>query len=89
LRGIDSPEIKGSSEEEKARAIVARNALSAQIMGQEVSLCNIGNEKYGRVLADVYFRKVHMNQWMLEQGYAQPYDGGTKLKVVDKLLNVA
>ena len=82
LRGIDSPEIKGSSEEEKAKAVVSRDALSAQILGQEVELRNVGNEKYGRVLADVYFRKVHMNQWMLEQGYARPYDGGTKLPFV-------
>jgi len=78
LRGIDTPEIKGSSEAEKTKAKEARDALSAQIMGQEVVLRNLGNEKYGRVLADVYFREVHMNQWMLEQGYAQVYDGGTK-----------
>lgn len=79
LRGIDSPEMKGSSEEEKAKAIRARDALSAQILGKEVRLRNVGNEKYGRVLADVYFQEVHMNRWMLDQGYAQPYDGGTKL----------
>lgn len=75
LRGIDTPEIKGS---EKAKAILARDALSAHIMGQEVELQNLGNEKYGRVLADVYFNGSHMNQWMLEQGYAQAYDGGSK-----------
>ena len=78
LRGIDTPEIKGSSEAEKTKAKEARDALSAQIMGHEVLLRNLGNEKYGRVLADVYFREVHMNQWMLDQGYAQVYDGGTK-----------
>lgn len=75
LRGIDTPEIKGS---EKAKAVAARDALSVQIMGQEVELRNLGNEKYGRILADVYFNQVHMNQWMLEQGYAQAYDGGKK-----------
>lgn len=85
LRGIDTPEIKGSSDAEKAKAVVARDALSAQIMGKEVLLRNVGNEKYGRVLADVYSPRcgnsplLHMNQWMLEQGYAQAYDGGTKL----------
>jgi len=82
LRGIDAPEIKATSEEEKTKAVVARDALSAQIMGQEVLLRNVGNEKYGRVLADVYFQQVHMNQWMLEKGYAQAYDGGTKLPFV-------
>ena len=83
LRGIDTPEIKGKSEQEKTRAREARDALSAQIMGQEVYLRNVGNEKYGRVLADVYFREVHMNQWMLQQGYAQVYDGGTKAEFIE------
>jgi hypothetical protein len=78
LRGIDTPEIKGSSDSERAKAVEARDALSAQIMGQTVELRNLGNEKYGRVLADVYFNGSHMNQWMLEQGYAQAYDGGSK-----------
>lgn len=79
LRGIDTPEIKGSSEEEKAMALVARDALSAQIMGHQVYLRNLGNEKYGRILADVYLNNVHMNQWMMQQGHARAYDGGTKL----------
>ena len=78
LRGIDTPEIKGGSSDEKALAVIARDALSAQILGKEVELRNLGTEKYGRILADVYLNHVHMNQWMLDQGYANPYDGGTK-----------
>ena len=35
-------------------------------------------EKYGRILADVYLGDLHINQWMLDNKHAIPYDGGTK-----------
>ena len=38
----------------------------------------VGTEKYGRLLADVYFGGRHLNAWLVEQRYALPYDGGTK-----------
>jgi hypothetical protein len=78
LRGIDSAEIKGKTEKEKHLAILARDALMAKILGHIVELRNVSTEKYGRLLADVYFGDLHINGWMLENGYAVPYDGGTK-----------
>jgi endonuclease YncB( thermonuclease family) len=47
-------------------------------MNKMVSLKNIGNEKYGRILADVYLGDLHVNQWMKEKGHAVEYHGGTK-----------
>lgn len=78
LNGIDSPEIKGASENEKELAKKSRDALSHLIMGKIVDLKNVSTEKYGRVLADVYLDKVNLCEWMLEHGYAVKYDGGTK-----------
>lgn len=78
LRGIDSAEIKGKTEKEKHLAILARDALMAKILGHIVEFRNVSTEKYGRLLADVYFGDLHINGWMLENGYAVPYDGGTK-----------
>jgi endonuclease YncB( thermonuclease family) len=90
LSGIDSPELRGKSPAEKAAAVVARDALSAQVLGRVVELRNTGCEKYGRLLADVYLgaspaaaesgpqTPLHINLWMLENGYAVPYDGGKK-----------
>ena len=40
-------------------------------------------EKYGRLLADVYVDNIHVNQWMLDNKYAVPYDGGTKHRPSD------
>jgi len=79
LRGIDSAEIKGKTVEEKELAVIARDALIAKILGNMVELRNVGVEKYGRLLADVYFGDVYINGWMLENKYAVPYDGGTKM----------
>lgn len=78
LLGIDSPEIKGSTFKEKELAIISRNILFQLIMGKIVYLRNVSMEKYGRILADVYLGDLHVNDWMIKNGYAIPYDGGTK-----------
>lgn len=78
LNGIDTPEIKGKTRAEKDLALVAKNALSEFVLGKVVELRNIANEKYGRILADVYLGPTHVNVWMIENGYAIAYAGGTK-----------
>jgi len=78
LLGIDTPEIKGNGEEEKKIAIVARDALHEKIFGRIIILKNIGTEKYGRILADIYLDTLHINKWLLDAKYAVPYDGGKK-----------
>ena len=78
LSGIDCPEIKGKTVIEKELAINARDALKNKIMNKTITLKNVSLEKYGRILADVYCDGVHINQWMLDNKFALPYDGGTK-----------
>ena len=83
LRGIDSPEIHGKTENEKALAVKSRDALSQLVYHKIIVLQNVEYEKYGRLLADIYLlgqeTKPTINQWMLDQKYAVPYDGGTKM----------
>jgi len=78
LRSIDSPEIKGKSKNECEMAIKARDALHNLIFGKIIELRNNGKEKYGRLLADIYYNDIHINNWMVENGYAVQYDGGKK-----------
>lgn len=78
LLGIDSAEMKGGSFAEKENAIKARDALASKILGKIVFLENVSLEKYGRILADVYCNDMHINKWMLDEGLAVPYSGGTK-----------
>lgn len=78
LNGIDTPEIKSKNENEKILAKRARDDLSQLIAHKTVTLQNVKNEKYGRILADVYLDDLHINQWMIDQQFAVAYDGKTK-----------
>lgn len=78
LAGINSPEIHGSTKEERDAAIVSRDVLSNLIMGKIVFLKNVQYEKYGRLLADVYLGELYLNQYLVDNKYAVPYDGGKK-----------
>jgi endonuclease YncB( thermonuclease family) len=78
LNGIDTPEIKGKSPEEKELSKEARDSLSNLVLHKKVQLKNVSSEKYGRLLADVHLDEVHVNQWLVDQRYAVKYDGGAK-----------
>lgn len=78
LNGIDTPEIRGKSDAEKELAYFVRDALSEKIMGKIVELRNVANEKYGRILADVYLGEEHINGWLVDENFAVYYDGGKK-----------
>ena len=78
LNGIDTPEIKGKTEDEKTAAKQAREALANLVLNKVVTLKNIQREKYGRILADVYFGELCLNEWLIKERYAVKYDGGTK-----------
>jgi endonuclease YncB( thermonuclease family) len=47
-------------------------------MGKTVTLKNVKNEKYGRILADVFVGDLHVNKYMIDKGLAIEYDGGSK-----------
>ena len=78
LNGIDTPEIKGKTEDEKLAAKQTRDAVAALILNKYVTLKNIQTEKYGRILADVYYGELCINEWLIKERYAVKYDGGTK-----------
>jgi micrococcal nuclease len=80
LRSIDSPEIRGESKKECDLAIQSRDALHNLIFGKIIELKNNGKEKYGRLLADIYYNDIHVNKWMLDKGYAIKYEGGKKIR---------
>ena len=65
LKGIDSAEIKSKNVIEKNNAMIARDVLSELILHKTVIIKNIENEKYGRILADVYVGEICVNDWMI------------------------
>ena len=78
LKGIDCPEIKGKTEDEIFMALCAKKEMEKLVMQKRVFLKNIGTEKYGRLLADVFVNNIHVNEHMLKNRLAVPYDGKTK-----------
>ena len=79
LAGIDCPEIKGKTPEEKALAQKAKHEVENLILHKQIILKNNQTEKFGRILADVYtIDNIHINSYLLDKQLAYKYDGKTK-----------
>lgn len=89
LEGIDTPEIRSSSELEKTFAKKVRDQLREKAMNKLVSVKCSGLDKYGRLLAIIQLdnEEKTVNDWLIEEGYAFKYDGGTKQSWAEYLLN--
>ena len=85
LNGIDCPEIRGKTDDEKECAQIAKQEVVNLLMGNIIELKNLQTEKYGRVLADVYINGLNINNHMVDKRLALKYDGGTK-KIPDSWL---
>lgn len=87
IYGIDTPELKprrqGRTEEsileEKKAAEKARDYLSGRIFGKLITVkFNKSNDKYGRLLGEVFLGKENLSDTMRELGYGYEYGGGKK-----------
>jgi endonuclease YncB( thermonuclease family) len=78
LLGIDSPEIRGKSPEEKKAAIAAREYMKSLVLGKTVLFRVSSSDKYGRLLANIWVGDRDVSALMLESGHARPYDGKTR-----------
>ena len=78
LRNIDAPELKSKIPKEKELAKKSQQALSDLIMNKYITVKNLDREKWGRTLCDAYLGDINISNWMLENKYAIPYDGGKK-----------
>jgi len=78
LRGIDAPELKGACPQETQMAEAAGEALRGLLGEGEVTIHNIGPDKYnGRVVADVATRRIdNVSAALLAAGHARGYGGG-------------
>ena len=79
IYGIDTPEIRGKSKEEKELAIKARDFVKDRFKNaKKIELRNMRRGKYFRILADVYVDGVSIGGLLIKEGLARPYFGGTK-----------
>jgi endonuclease YncB( thermonuclease family) len=78
LARIDCPELLTKNTTEKEYAIKAKESLERLILNKYVNLKVIKTDKYGRLLAEVYFKNKSINDWLLHNHLAVEYDGETK-----------
>lgn len=76
LRGIDTPEIPGKCEEEKALARKARDRLEELLKAaKRIDLVSVARGKYFRIVADVEADGVKVVGVLLREGLGRRYDG--------------
>jgi len=95
IAGVDTPEKRTRDLEEKTLGIDATNwmkeKLTETIKGDEELVIRTelkgGVGKYGRLLGWLYVGddEFSLNEQMITEGYAWPYDGGTKQKNFEDL----
>ena len=98
VAGVDTPEKRTRDKEEKELGIDATNwlkdRLEAAIDGEEDLVIRTelvgGVGKYGRLLGWLYIgdQELSLNEIMITEGYAWPYDGGTKQKNFEELREI-
>ncbi len=83
LMGIDTPEIRSKSAEEKVLALQAKKILEDLVLHKTVYVWFAGNDKYGgRALVHIYTKDwVNVSEYMLKNAPCNAYDGGTKMTV--------
>ena len=98
IAGIDTPEKRTRDLEEKALGIDATNwmkgTLEDTINGDNELIIRTelkgGVGKYGRLLGWLYVgdEELSLNEQMITEGYAWPYDGGSKNKNFKELIEI-
>lgn len=81
LRGVDTPELKGACDSERAAAVKAKALVESLLpVGSVATLTNVGPDAYrGRIDADITLADGRMLAHVLiAEGLARPYDGGKK-----------
>lgn len=87
LAGIDAPETHPKKDsktynEEKEAGFKSKQAFDDKLASDEyyVKVAFGKDDKYGRRLGTLFTRQgENLNQWMMSNGYAYAYDGGTKV----------
>ena len=95
VAGVDTPEKRTRDKEEKALGIDATNwlkeKLQTAVAGDDDLIIRTelvgGVGKYGRLLGWLYIgdERDSINEEMIGEGYAWPYDGGKKQKDFEEL----
>lgn len=84
VRGIDTPEMHSQCQSEHSKALKAARAVNSLLLqairaGEPVLFCDPEWGRYaGRVVASVQIGGKSLDQYMIRNGLARPYDGHSK-----------
>lgn len=78
---VDTPELRTDDPAEKARGLFVRDRLREQILNKIVTLHCLKFDKYGRLLVEINNGQ-NIHEWLIQNKYANPYEGKTKIKYV-------
>jgi endonuclease YncB( thermonuclease family) len=82
VKGVDTPEIKGSLPCEKDQARTARRLVENMVKrAHRIDLMNVDRDKYFRILAYVIIDGQNLKDYLIKNQLAYIYDGGTKQKI--------
>ena len=80
LSNVDTPEIRTKNLKEKAYAKQVRDKLREKILQNIVIVECKDFDKYGRLLVDIFYENININQWLIDNEYAKQYSEGKKSK---------
>jgi micrococcal nuclease len=92
LAGIDTPESRTKDKAEKALGLESKKYLADRLKDAKNIVIKTekinSTEKFGRVLGHLFINgdDVSLNMELIDNGYAWPYMGDTKVKDFDALL---
>jgi micrococcal nuclease len=72
--GINTPELKSKDKQVRDYAKLAKAATEGKLpIGSKIKINSRELDKYGRPLVDIYIDDLHLNQWLVDNGYAITY----------------
>jgi len=93
LAGIDTPESRTTNLKEKALGFESKEWMKKTLADAKDILIKTelpdSTEKYGRIIGHLFIngQETSLNNQMIDEGYALPYDGGTKDMDLELLLS--
>ncbi|MBW8034201.1 MAG: nuclease [Planctomycetes bacterium] len=75
LNGIDTPETRG---DEKEAGLAAKKFLIEALGDRDIKVASEKTGKFGRWLGTLFVAGSDINELMINQGHAVPYNGGKK-----------
>jgi micrococcal nuclease len=91
--GIDTPESRTRNLKEKALGLESKEWLKKALEGAKDIIIKTekpnSTEKFGRIIGHLFIngQETSLNNQMIDEGYALPYDGGTKGMDLELLLS--